>query len=55
MTIAEDVAVIHDAESARPFRIEQHGVDFIPASERWARPRDLCGMWAGGQSASVPS
>jgi len=30
-----------------PFHIEQHGIDFIPESERWARPRDLFGMWAG--------
>jgi nucleobase:cation symporter-1, NCS1 family len=31
----------------QPFRIEQHGIDRIPDSERWARPRDLFGMWAG--------
>ena len=30
-----------------PFHIEQHGIDFIPESERWARPKDLFGMWAG--------
>ncbi|HLN16207.1 MAG TPA: cytosine permease [Acidimicrobiales bacterium] len=29
------------------FHVETHGVDFIPESERWARPRDLGGMWAG--------
>ena len=29
------------------FTVEQHGIDFIPLSERWARPRDLFGMWAG--------
>lgn len=29
------------------FRIERRGIDHIPASERWARPRDLFGMWAG--------
>jgi purine-cytosine permease-like protein len=29
------------------FRVERHGIDFIPLSERWARPRDLAGMWAG--------
>lgn len=30
-----------------PFHVEQHGVDFIPPTERWARPRDVGGMWAG--------
>jgi purine-cytosine permease-like protein len=34
-------------EGDRAFRIEQHGIDFIPETERWARPRDLFGMWAG--------
>jgi purine-cytosine permease-like protein len=29
------------------FHIEQHGVDYIPPSERWAKPRDIAGMWAG--------
>lgn len=29
------------------FRIERRGIDHIPDSERWARPRDLFGMWAG--------
>jgi nucleobase:cation symporter-1, NCS1 family len=29
------------------FRVEQRGIDRIPESERWARPRDLFGMWAG--------
>jgi purine-cytosine permease-like protein len=31
----------------RPFHVEQHGIDFIPLTERWAKPRDLAGMWAG--------
>ena len=30
-----------------PFHVEQHGIDLIPATERWARPRDLGAMWAG--------
>jgi len=30
-----------------PFHVEQHGIDVIPASERWARPRDLGALWAG--------
>jgi nucleobase:cation symporter-1, NCS1 family len=29
------------------FHVEQHGIDFIPESERWAKPRDLFGLWAG--------
>jgi NCS1 family nucleobase:cation symporter-1 len=33
--------------SDQAFHIEQHGIDYIPDSERWARPRDLFGMWAG--------
>jgi nucleobase:cation symporter-1, NCS1 family len=34
-------------ESDRAFALEQHGIDFVPLAERWARPRDLFGMWAG--------
>jgi purine-cytosine permease-like protein len=34
-----------DADKA--FHVEQHGIDYIPPSERWAKPRDLFGMWAG--------
>ena len=30
-----------------PFHVEQHGIDLIPARERWARPRDLGALWAG--------
>jgi nucleobase:cation symporter-1, NCS1 family len=44
---AEDVAVIHDPGYQEPLHIEQHGIDFIPESERWATPRDVGGMWAG--------
>jgi nucleobase:cation symporter-1, NCS1 family len=44
---AEDLAVIHDPEVEVPFHVEQHGIDFIPESERWATPRDVFGMWAG--------
>ncbi len=47
MAIAEDIAVIHDSQTPQAFHVEQHGVDFIPENERWARPRDLFGMWAG--------
>src|SRR5487761_89918 len=38
MTVEEPVAHL---------RVERHGIDHIPDSERWARPRDLCLMWAG--------
>src|SRR5487761_2007615 len=31
----------------RAFHIERHGIDQIPDSQRWARPRDLWGLWAG--------
>jgi nucleobase:cation symporter-1, NCS1 family len=31
----------------QPFHVEQHGIDYIPETERWAKPRDLAGMWAG--------
>ncbi len=34
-------------DTDQAFHIETHGVDHIPAAERWARPRDLAGMWAG--------
>jgi NCS1 family nucleobase:cation symporter-1 len=34
-------------EADKPFHVEQHGIDYIPESERWAKPRDLFGMWAG--------
>jgi purine-cytosine permease-like protein len=47
VAVLEDIAAIHDPESEKAFHVEQHGVDFIPESERWARPRDLFGMWAG--------
>ena len=43
----EDLAVIHDPEVDEVFHVEQHGIDFIPESERWATPRDIFGMWAG--------
>ncbi len=43
----EDLAVIHDPASEEAFHVEQHGIDFIPESERWATPKDMFGMWAG--------
>ena len=47
MAIAEDLAVIHEARAEDPFTVEQHGIDYIPISERWASPKDIFGMWAG--------
>lgn len=29
------------------FHVEQRGIDFVPETERWARPRDVGMMWAG--------
>ena len=29
------------------FRIEQRGIEYIPDAERWSKPRNLFGMWAG--------
>lgn len=29
------------------FHVESRGIDYIPLKERWGRPRDLCGLWAG--------
>src|ERR1700690_2153609 len=34
-------------QADKAFHVEQHGIDFIPENERWAKPRDLFGMWAG--------
>ena len=34
-------------ESDQAFRVETHGIDHIPVSERWATPRNVGGMWAG--------
>jgi NCS1 family nucleobase:cation symporter-1 len=29
------------------FHVEMRGIDYVPVSERWAKPRDVAGMWAG--------
>ncbi|MGA8295866.1 MAG: cytosine permease [Acidimicrobiales bacterium] len=47
MSVAERTGRVAFPESDQVFRVEQHGIDQIPESERWARPRDLFGMWAG--------
>jgi NCS1 family nucleobase:cation symporter-1 len=52
VAIAEDIATIHDPLAEEAFHVEQHGVDFIPESERWATPKHIFGMW-GGASVNV--
>ncbi|HVX19985.1 MAG TPA: cytosine permease [Acidimicrobiales bacterium] len=49
MAIASETTVGADGLPLgdQAFHIEQHGTDFIPVSERWARPRDVGAMWAG--------
>ncbi len=42
-TIVEEALPATD----QAFRIETHGIDYVPAAERWARPRDVGAMWAG--------
>ena len=38
----------HDGSAEdQPFHIEQHGIDYIPESERWATPRNIGALWAG--------
>lgn len=32
---------------AGPIGIEQRGIDYIPSSERWAKPHNLFWMWSG--------
>jgi len=39
---------IHDGSPGdQAFKVETHGIDFIPESERWATPRNIGAMWAG--------
>jgi purine-cytosine permease-like protein len=47
VAIAEDLAIIHEPDVDDAFKVEQHGIDYIPESERWATPRHIFGMWAG--------
>jgi NCS1 family nucleobase:cation symporter-1 len=38
----------HDGSPGDPaFRVEQHGIDYIGESERWATPRNIGALWAG--------
>ena len=40
--------ITHDGSSGDPaFQVEEHGIDFIPESERWASAKNIAGMWAG--------
>jgi len=44
------VATTHNHEGStgdQAFKVETHGIDFIPESERWATPRNIGAMWAG--------
>lgn len=34
-------------QSDLAFHVEQHGIDYIEESERWATPRAIAGLWAG--------
>ncbi|MCU4186033.1 cytosine permease [Acidiferrimicrobium sp. IK] len=43
VTAPETIAPASD----RAFAVEQRGIDYVPLSERWARPHHLFGMWAG--------
>lgn len=39
---------LHDGSSGdEAFKIETHGIDFIPENQRWATPRNIGAMWAG--------
>jgi len=47
---AHTVATNHHSEGSvndQAFKVETHGIDFIPESERWATPRNIGAMWAG--------
>jgi len=37
----------HVNDKVSAFRVEQHGIDFIPERERWTSPKTLASMWAG--------
>ena len=48
-TEEDEMAIAEESLSSdEAFHIERGGIDHVPESERWARPRDLFGMWAGG-------
>lgn len=38
----------HDGSSGdQAFRVETHGIDYIPETERWATPRNIGALWTG--------
>ena len=38
----------HDGSAEdQPFRVEQHGIDFIPENERWSTARNIGALWTG--------
>jgi len=47
--ISDGNPAVNDSQAPvdEAFRIEQHGIDRVGDSERWASPLSLCGMWAG--------
>ena len=46
--MATTINEFHDGSIGDPaFRVEQHGIDFIAESERWATPRNIGALWAG--------
>ena len=51
VAIAEDLAVIHEPEVKDAFHVEQHGIDYIPESERWATPEGHLRHVGGRQRA----
>ncbi len=42
-----DQVIEHLPTEDLAFHVEQHGIDLIPLSERWATPRAVAGLWAG--------
>ena len=54
MAIAEDLAVIHEPDVEDAFHVEQHGIDYIPVSERWATPgtSSACGPAPASRSST---
>ena len=46
-TTAPDIGRDELPDADKAFHVEQHGIDHIKESERWARPRDIAAMWAG--------
>ena len=39
--------------STEVLRLERHGIDFVPLSERHGRPRDLFTLWFGANAMAV--